>query len=74
MVYIPYYLYKVQEVQVVGNVCEVTEGRALLVITQVSSGLKNPISSSSANVSTLIHVKIASLANVQSCVNIGPIH
>ena len=33
-------LYKAQELQVVGNVCEVTEGRTLLVITQVSSGLK----------------------------------
>ena len=31
---------KAQELQVVGNVCEVTEGRTLLVVTQVSSGLK----------------------------------
>ena len=42
------------------NVCEVTEGRTLLVITQVSSGLKNHIFSSLANIKYL-HVKIASL-------------
>ena len=29
---------KAQEFQVMENVCEVTEGRTLLVITQVSSG------------------------------------
>ena len=58
-------------VQVVGNVCEITKGRTLLVITQVSSGLKNSIFSS---LYKYLHVKIDSLANVQSCVTMGPIH
>ena len=40
MVYILQSLYVGQELQVVGNICEVTEGRTLLVITQVSSGFK----------------------------------
>ena len=55
-----------------GNVCEVTERRTLLVITQVSSGLKI--------LHTLIfskykyyHVEKASLANVHSYVTIAPI-
>jgi len=29
---------RAQELQVMGNICEVTEGRTLLVITQISSG------------------------------------
>ena len=37
MVYIP--LYKAQELQVVGNICVVTEVKTLLAITKVSSGL-----------------------------------
>ena len=41
-------------VQVMGNVCVVTEGRTLLVITQVSSGLKNPIFSALANLNTFM--------------------
>ena len=53
-----------------GNVCEVTEGRTLLVIIQVSSGLKKY----HILIYKYLHVKIASLANVKSCVTIGPIH
>ena len=40
----PWYLYKAQELQVIGSICVVTEGRTLLVITQDSSSL-NIISS-----------------------------
>ena len=62
--------YKAQELQVVGNVCEVTEGRTLLAITQVSSGLKKLYILIFSKY-RYFHVKIASLANVQSCVTIG---
>ena len=57
-------------VQVVGNVCVVTEGRTLLVITQVSSGVKN-LHILILSKYKYIYVKIASLANVKSCVTIG---
>jgi len=55
------------------NICVVTNGRTLLVITQVSSGLKK------SHILILskykyFHVKIASLANVKSYVTVGPIH
>ena len=50
--------------QVVGNICVVTEGTTLLVITQVSSGLILIFSS-------YLHVKVASLATVKSCVNLA---
>ena len=73
MVFIPWSLYKAQELHVVGNVCEVTKGRTLLVITQVSSGLKKLYILIFSKYKYL-HVKIASLANVKSCVTIGPIH
>ena len=56
-----------------GSVCEVTEGRTLLVITQVSSGLKKLYILIFSKYKYL-HVKITSLANIQSCVTIGPIH
>ena len=58
-----------------GNVCEVTEGRTLLAITQVSSasGLKKLYILIFSKYK-YFHVKIASLANVQSCVTIGPIN
>ena len=56
-----------------GNVCEVTEGRTLLVITQVSSGLKK-LHILIFSKCKCLHVKIASLVNVKSCVTIGPIH
>ena len=43
----------------------------LLVITQVSSGLKKVAYS---HLYKYLHVKIASLANVKSCVTVGPLH
>ena len=60
-------MYKAQKLKVVGNVCEFTEGTTLLVTTQVSSGLKklHILIFSKYN---YLHVKIASSANVQSCV------
>ena len=54
----------------VGNVCEVTEGRTLLVITQVSSGLKK-FHILIFSKYKYLHVKIASLANVKSCIIVG---
>ena len=57
-------------VQVMGNVCVVTKGRTLLVITQVSSGLKKSHILIFSKYKYL-YVKIASLANVKSCVTIG---
>ena len=66
-------LYQAQELQVVENVCEVTEGRTLLVITQDTSGLKK-LHILIFSEYKYLHVKRASLANVQSCVIIGPIH
>ena len=56
-------------VQVMGNICMVTEGRTLLVITQVSSGLKNCIFLIFSKFKYL-YVKIASLANVKPCVTV----
>jgi len=44
-----------------------------LVITQVRSGLKKSHICIFSNYKYL-HVKIASLANVKSCVTLGPIH
>ena len=58
----------------VGNVCGVTEERALLAITQVSSGLLKKFHILIFSKCKYLHVKIASLTNVQSCVTIGPIH
>ena len=40
MVYIPSSLYKAKELQVAGNIGVVTEGTTVLIITQVSNGLK----------------------------------
>ena len=56
-----------------GNIFVVTEVSTLLIITRVSSGLK--IKSQMLNFSKhkYLHVKIASLANVKSCVTVGPI-
>ena len=55
-----------------GNVCKVTEERTLLVITQVSSGFKKtPHSKLYILIFSkyeYLHVRIASLVNVQSCV------
>ena len=55
-----------------GNVCEVTEVSTLLIITRVSSGLKK-IANVKFSTYKYLHVKIASLANVKSCVTVGPI-
>ena len=52
-----------------GNVCEVIKGRTLLVITQVNDGFKKLLILIFRNYKHL-HVKIASLANVQSCITI----
>ena len=52
-----------------GNIFVVTEVSTLLIITWVSSGLKKCIFSKYK----YLHVKIASLANVKSCVTVGPI-
>ena len=53
-----------------GNIFVVTKVSTLLIITRVSSGFKKI-----ANVDyKYLHVKIASLANVKSCVTLGPIH
>ena len=52
-----------------GNIFVVTKVSTLLIITRVSSGFKKI-----ANVDyKYLHVKIASLANVKSCVTVGPI-
>ena len=58
---------------VVENVCEVTKGRTLLAITQVSSGLKQLLILIFSKYK-YFDVKIASSANVKFCVTIGPIH
>ena len=54
------------------DVCEVTEGKTLLVITQVSSGLKK-FHILIFSKYKYLHVKIASLANVKFCITMGPI-
>ena len=46
-----------------GNIFVVTKVSTLLIITRVNSGLKKIAD---------LHVKIASLANVKSCVTVGP--
>ena len=51
----------------------VTEVSTFLVITQVSSALKKSHILIFSKYKYL-HVKIASLANVKSCVTVGPIH
>ena len=56
-----------------GNDCVVTEGRTLLIITQVSNALKKS-HILIFSIYKYLHVKIASLANVKSCVTVGPIH
>ena len=49
----------------------VTEVSTFLVITQISGGFKKIVIVSKYK---YLHVKIASLANVKSCVTVGPIH
>ena len=55
-----------------GNIFVVTKVSTLLIITRVSSGLKKPQMLILSKYKYL-HVKIASLANVKSCVTVGPI-
>ena len=55
-----------------GNIFVITEVLTLLIITQVSSGLKKSHMLIFSKYMYL-HVKIASLANVKSCVTVGPI-
>ena len=69
MVYIPLSLYKAQELQVMGNIFVVTKVSTLLIITQVSSGFHMLFFGKYK----YLHVKIASLANVKSCITVGPI-
>jgi len=51
----------------------VTEVSTFLAITQVSSGLKKSHIRIFSKYKYL-HVRMASLANVKSCVTLGPIH
>ena len=55
-----------------GNIFVVTKVSTLLIITRVSSGLKKSQMFIFSKYKYL-HVKIASLANVKSCVTVGPI-
>ena len=65
-------MYKAQELQVMGNIFVVTKVSTLLIITRVSSGLKKSQMYIFSKYKYL-HVQIASLANVKSCVTVGPI-
>ena len=56
-----------------GNIFVVTEVSTLLIITPVSSGLKKKSQMLIFSKYKYLHVKIASLANVKSCVTMGPI-
>ena len=56
-----------------GNIFVVTEVLTLLIITRVSSGLKKKLHMLIFSKYKYLHVKIASLANVKSCVTVGPI-
>ena len=55
-----------------GNIFVVTKVSTLLIITWVSSGLKKSQMLIFSKYKYL-HVKIASLANVKSCITVGPI-
>ena len=55
-----------------GNIFVVTKVSTLLIITRVSSGFKK-IADVIFSKYKYLHVKIASLANVKSCVTVGPI-
>ena len=56
-----------------GNIFVVTEVSTLLIITGVSSVLKKKSQMLIFSKYKYLHVKIASLANVKSCVTVGPI-
>ena len=62
-----------QELQVMGNIFVVTEVSTLLIITPVRSGFKKKSHMLIFSKYKHLHVKIASLANVKSCVTVGPI-
>ena len=62
-----------QELQVMGNIFVVTKVSTLLIITRVSSGLKKNPQMLIFRKYKYLHVKIASLANVKSCITVGPI-
>ena len=66
-------LYNALELQIRMKFGVVTKVSTFLVITQVSSGLKKSHILIFSKYKYL-HVKIASLANVKSCVTVGPIH
>ena len=55
-----------------GNIFVVTKVSTLLIITWVSSGLKKSQMLIFSKYMYL-HVKIASLGNVKSCITVGPI-
>ena len=55
-----------------GNIFVVTKVSTLLIITRVSSGLKK-LQMLMFGKYKYLHVKIDSLANVKSCVTVGPI-
>ena len=55
-----------------GNIFVVTKVSTLLLITRVSSGLKK-LQMLIFSKYKYLHVKIISLANVKSCVTVGPI-
>ena len=54
-----------------GNIFVVTKVSTLLIITRVSSSLKNSQMLIFSKYKYL-HVKIASLANAKSCITVGP--
>ena len=56
-----------------GNIFVVTKVSTLLIITRVSSGFKKKSQMLIFSKYKYLHVKIASLANVKSCVTMGPI-
>jgi len=57
-----------------GNIVGVTKVSTLLIITRVSSGLKKShMLIFSKYTLQYLHIKIASLANVKSCVTVGSI-
>ena len=55
-----------------GNIIVVTKVSTLLIITWVSSDLKK-LQMLIFSKYKYLHVKIASLANVKSCITVGPI-
>ena len=56
-----------------GNIFVVTEVSTLLIVTWVSSGLNKITNVNLFSKYKYYHVKMASLANVKSCITMGPI-